>query len=140
MAIKLSKMKLARLQSGFSQTEVAEQLDSDKFTLSKFENNQCLPMPQVWEKMAKIYQKSPRELLEPFTLCNLERLLKKPRATQIEAKDYAYKHIGCSIKRDMSAILTKKTLQTCGYKDLTNWLYACIKNLSEEYQKKIKEV
>jgi len=137
MGTKLSKMKLARLESGFSQTEVADNIKSDKFMLSKFENGQCLPMPNMWEAIAEIYHKLPRDIIEGNTLCNLERILKKPRATQTEAKNYEYKHIGCFVRRDMSAILTKQTLKACGYKDLTNWIYACIKNLNAEYQKSV---
>ena len=62
---RLTRLKLIRLQSGLSQSEVAKKISLAQSRLSVFENGQIDPSPKQKKKIAKVFGLSVEELFEP---------------------------------------------------------------------------
>jgi DNA-binding XRE family transcriptional regulator len=60
----LTRLKLVRLQSGFSQREVAQKIHYHQGRLSQFENGQLRPPTKIKKKLAKLFGLQIEELFE----------------------------------------------------------------------------
>lgn len=58
------KLKVARKKIGMSQNEVAENLRISRQTISKWENNVCLPDLENFQKICKLYKIDVNTILE----------------------------------------------------------------------------
>lgn len=58
------KLKNARKQMGMSQNEVAEKLMLSRQTISKWENNICLPDLENFQRICKLYEVDSSSFLE----------------------------------------------------------------------------
>ena len=58
------KLKVARNKIGMSQNEVAENLRISRQTVSKWENNVCLPDLENFQKICKLYKIDVNTILE----------------------------------------------------------------------------
>lgn len=62
---RLTRLKLIRLQSGLSQSDVARKIKLAQSRLSVFENGQFSPSQKQKRKLAKVFGLSVEELFEP---------------------------------------------------------------------------
>ena len=75
------KLKKARKNIGMSQNEVAEELMLSRQTISKWENNVCLPDLENFQRICKLYKVDFNTILS----LNKSSCLKKPVFMRVSA-------------------------------------------------------
>src|SRR5579885_1754651 len=56
------RLRLARLQRGWSQEQLAEQLNTNAFTISRWEQGRAFPRPYFRQRLAALFALPPEEL------------------------------------------------------------------------------
>lgn len=78
------KLKNARKQMGMSQNEVAEKLMLSRQTISKWENNICLPDLENFQRICKLYEVDSSSFLEN----NEEIIILDNKTTEEKKQEY----------------------------------------------------
>lgn len=123
-------MKLQKLleEKELKGKELAEKVGTDASMISRFTNYKCLPIPPMLEEICKVLGCEIADIYED----NEIYVKPKKKATRTEADFENYK-ITVRLPRDAKGKI-HQALQTCGYKDVTYWIYRCYERLMAQYE------
>ena len=97
------KLKKARKNIGMSQNEVAEELMLSRQTISKWENNVCLPDLENFQRICKLYKVDFNTILSKdegkFTLDTLFCWLQCPRGKCLSVRSVTPSWVRLSIPK-----------------------------------------
>ena len=107
--------------------EFAKKLNVDEPTVSRFVNYKCLPIPSTMKNIC--------ELLE----CKVDDIYSEQEISFKECKrkrqenEYSSYKVTVNLPREAKEFL-HKALKSCGYKDITYWIYRCYERLQAQYK------
>ncbi len=108
--------------------ELAEKIGTDASMVSRFNNYKCLPIPHMLEEICKALDCKINDIYEDSEIY----VKPKKKATRTEADFENYK-VTVRLPRDAKAKI-HQALQTCGYKDVTYWIFRCYERLITQYE------
>lgn len=108
--------------------ELAEKIGTDVGMVSRFNNYKCLPIPPMLEEICKALGCEINDIYED----NEIYVKPKKKAVRTEADFENYK-ITVRLPRDAKSKI-RQALKTCGYKDVTYWIFRCYERLITQYE------
>lgn len=135
----MPKLRELRETKGLQARQIADAAGIDPTMYSRYENYRVLPIPADFNKIVEVLGCSPTDVYEPSEV----RLLPDTREVQtvggakIYRKPDEYK-MTVRLGNDCREVLTRKILQTCGYKSISDWVSACVGRLKIEYETAVK--
>lgn len=115
------------LKNKMTAKEVAKNLNVDEPTISRFVNYKCLPIPSMLEKICNVLNCNISDIYNDD-----EIYMKRSKKSKRESNYENYK-ITVRLPRDAKGKI-HQALQTCGYKDVTYWIYRCYERLMAQYE------
>ncbi len=119
------KLKEKRVEKNKKQEELAKTIGVDVPMLSRFENYQCLPVPKTMDKILTALDCELEDIYEPH-----EVYVKPRKARKCSDEADIYK-ITVRLPKEARREI-KNALKTCGYKDVTYWIWRCYERLLKQ--------
>lgn len=119
------KLKAIREEKGLLSKSLGRRIGLSADMMSRIENYRCLPIPDDMKRLCQALECDVDDLYDRAEI-TFPRKKKKPKPEDryrltvdlpIEAKDFF-----------------KKALRTCGYKDITYWVWRCYERLQKQYE------
>lgn len=124
------KLKEKRVEKNIKQSELADTIGVDVHMMSRFETYQCLPVPNTMDKLLNALDCELEDIYEPH------EVYIKPRKVKRCSDEADIYKITVRLPKEARAEI-KQALKTCGYKDVTYWVWRCYERLLK--QKEIVE-
>jgi DNA-binding Xre family transcriptional regulator len=120
------KLQEQLLNRGITSKELAEKIGVDAPMISKFANYKCLPIPQMLNAMCEVLGCTWEDIYSD------KELYVKP-TKQKSSKRVGYYKLTVELPQEAKEFF-KMAIKKCGYKDITDWIAHCYKNLQIRYK------
>lgn len=128
----MSNLKRIREKKGLTQTELAEALGTDKYMISKFENNVCLPIPIMTRRLCILLETEIDKIWKKSEIYITPRNLALERRN--EANRLTYYNFACRIPKACCNTLQQDKLKQMGYSSKKEWLLKQIERFEREFE------
>lgn len=127
-------LKALRQQKLLSQRELSNLIGTDEPMISRFERYHCLPTPPTFKRICEVLGAEPEEIYtkDEATLFNA---LKRPTRREKRQEGTNPYKLTVRLPYELASALNEK-LGVCGYRNKTEWIRHCIKNLNRQYKRK----
>lgn len=115
------------IKSNLKSKDLAEKVGTDASMISRFNNYKCLPIPSMLEKICNVLNCNISDIYNDD-----EIYMKRSKKSKRKSNYENYK-ITVRLPRDAKGKI-HQALQTCGYKDVTYWIYRCYERLMAQYE------
>lgn len=113
---------------------LAQEIGTDEPMISKFVNYKCLPTPVAMDNICKALDCGVQDIYE-----DKEVFYKKTKkASQSGSKNGEYTCYNLSVRlpREACKYLKKENLHNVGYRNITDWIWACYRDLIKKSKEK----
>lgn len=105
--------------------ELAIEIGTDEPMISKFVNYKCLPIPAQMQNICKSLDCKVSDIYKDEEVYYQNKAKKEPKST----KELDFYNLCVRLPNDARKYLASDNLKRLGYKDKTQWIMACYKEL-----------
>lgn len=128
----MPKYKELRIIMDVQARQIAENAGIDPTMYSKFENYRCLPIPSEFKRICNALNCTPQEIYNAEEVTLISNFGADSVVSRKDERPSGYK-MTVRLSNDNREILTKEILSECGYKNIGDWVTACIQELKARY-------
>lgn len=114
--------------------ELALNIGADEPMISKFANYKCLPTPVAMEKICEVLSCDIKDIYEDKEVF-YKKTKKSSQNGSNNDEEYTCYNLSVRLPREACKYLKKENLSKVGYRNITDWIWTCYRDLI----KKIKE-
>lgn len=127
----MSNLKKIRERKGVTQTQLAIAVGTDKYMISKFENNVCLPVPLMTKRICSFLETEMDKIWKRSEIYIVPRNLAQERRNELNrAINYNF---SCRLPKDCCNALQQDKLTKLGYSSKKDWLLKQIERFEQEF-------
>lgn len=127
----MSNLRKIREKKGLTQTELAKALGTDKYMISKFENNVCLPIPIMTHRICILLDSEIDKIWKKSEIYITPRNLALERRNELNR--LTYYNFACRVPKICCNMLQQDKLKQMGYSSKTEWLIKQIERFDQEF-------
>ena len=128
------RLKFLRTKMGLSQIQLSKLIGIDNAMMSRFEKYHCLPTPPTFKRICEVLGAEPHEIYTDEE-ANLFNSLKRPTRREKRQEGINPYKLTVRLTEDFAKGFNEK-LSLCGYRNKTEWVRHCLKNLDRQYKRK----
>lgn len=128
---KMSNLKKIRERKGVTQTQLAIAVGTDKYMISKFENNVCLPVPLMTKRICSFLETDLDKIWKRTEIYITPRNLAQERHNELNRA--IYYNFSCRLSKECCNVLQQDKLTKLGYSSKKDWLLKQIERFEQEF-------